>query len=256
MTLAHALRSATLVVCLSLLQASDALCQRGPYFARQINGFISAPLDVILTDQWGTTTHTSNGLSHFISPVTQDGVPPSDQYHFTYYPFSALGSEPPRTILVTNKFGEDEGWTLGGSITLLNPALKDAEAGEGVPPINHYKCYRVESAPTYDIPVTLQDQFQNYGDATVVNPLFWCEPAEMQVGGEIYPIQDQTAWLAVYAVADVGIVSTVFGLPIADQFGAHVVDLTGARFLYVPSQKSSAVPTETRTWSAIKAEYR
>ena len=161
--------------------------------------------------------------------------------------------QPTRTIIVTDQFGQ-KAWEVGNAAYLLLPALKYVPVGTPAPTYNHYLCYEVVAGPIYSIPLTLIDQF---GTAPVLllSAKYFCNPVEKTTGdGQVFPILDFNAHLAVYSVensiVDPRSVTTV------DQFGYWQTQIFENILMCAPALKDYDLPTERSTWGRIKSLYR
>jgi hypothetical protein len=210
-----------------------------------------------LADEWGVTAHPFAIYDRFLVPTEQNDEPIiNPDLHYARY-LIASGGELPRMISVTNKFGEDQDWVVGASFALLNPAAKEGGGGEAQETAaNHFKCYAVESGPFVGTEVVLLDQFGFYA-VTVTEAAVWCNPAEKRLEtGEVYPIEDEMAWLACYYTTPPTFFAPAIPVVVADQFGTVTHEIVSREVLCVPSQKAMPIPTETTSWGGIKATYR
>lgn len=239
-----------------LLVPTGALAQRDHYNEYDFEQHPTVPVSpFVLTDQWGTSQHTLAVLDRFLVPTEQDADPILDPDLFLTKWFIGPGGEPPRGILVSNKFGPKQPWTIGQSSWLLNPSIKNPDAGQGPPIANHYKCYEADG-PIVDDPVVLVDQFGSY-KVIVAEPAMWCNPARKQIEDQVFDIVDPQAWLGCYFTVPASTFAPPLPVVILDQFAPGLSNfLISREIICVPSLKMEPVPTETLTWGGIKAVYR
>jgi hypothetical protein len=204
-----------------------------------------------LKDQFGTSVTTVVlYLLKFGTPVSKNGSPIHDlSAHLSWYGLSE--TQPERQIGVLDQFGAGE-WTIGGTVALLAPALKDQSPP--IPVKNHYKCYGVTQGPTINQTVTLIDQF-GLTEVFVTQAKYFCNPVEKIHGGEVYPIIDSLAHLAIYEALDPGTINEMVSYH--DQFySGYPIPVVGKLYLAVPAWKEYPVAIEESTWGQIKAMYR
>jgi hypothetical protein len=108
-----------------------------PYDILQPAPSVQGP--IILDDQFGSTTHTFMTLTKLATPADKNQEGMLDPVaHQTWYEF--FQPEPFRTAIVQDQFGENN-WLVLDSRFLVMPALKNPDATQELPRLNHYKCY-------------------------------------------------------------------------------------------------------------------
>jgi hypothetical protein len=216
---------------------------------------LPSPIDVTLTDQFGTVQGSVQYISLF-SPPTEKLLPGGgissiihDENHLTWYNFE--GTADARTLLVTNQFGDGQEWVVKDPKFLLLPAWKlyvnGLPTGLGHPlGLDHYLCYEAISGPPVDLDgVTLTDQFhQEY--VTVGAPKLLCNPADKIVPDDGNPIFDSGNHLACYDITP-QLLPPPLEVWANDQFGDSMFMVLENRYLCVPSLKST--PSSTTTTS-------
>lgn len=213
-------------------------------------------LPVILSDQFGTYTHTVEQLERFMNPTVKQLPPPGGTFgitnpdlHYSWWritpqPFSAV-------VTAINQFG-DHTLNVHDAVYLLNPARKNQP---GEPPLgNHYKCYHCDG-PAIFRDVALTDQFGQWV-TQVTFPRFFCNPVEKQVQGQPpHQILDPNQHYICYEFQpeDPG----TFTATMTDQFLVnHPMELSHSRFLCVPTYKSGVTDAVRDTWGKLKQLYR
>jgi hypothetical protein len=204
---------------------------------------------ITLNDQFGSTTHTIMQLMKMATPADKNAEGMIDPLaHQTWYEF--FNPEPPRQVIAQDQFGEFD-WLVMNSRYLVMPALKFPEPGQGIPQLNHYKCYEA-FGPFIGIPVSLRDQF---GEEIVVvlEGLFFCNPTEKVLpDGTLYPIIDHDAHLTCYGVDNPHLYG--FQVIIRDQFFVEIVALEKNTLLCLPAVKKEWFEQPVN-WNKIKALY-
>ena len=194
--------------------------------------------DVQLVDQFGSFDALVGDAVLFGNPVEkvhgEVQTPISDpDRHYTLY--ELLYEEAPQSwqVTVKNQFGNDQELTVIGPVALAVPTQKgDHEAPEC---LDHLLVYEVLYEPFPEVSVLLTDQFKEE-NVVVWEPVLFANPVEKTVLGsadatEIQNPDDHYVW---YRIEGEPIEKTV---PINNQFGDQVLDLTYADTLAVPSEK-------------------
>jgi hypothetical protein len=115
---------------------------------------------------------------------------------------------------------------------LLMVAVPTAQARVDFEKETHFRCYIVsEQTPAPATEVTLSDQFIEDATLTVDEPLQFCAPTSKN-GAEILEPEEHLTMYA--APQELTPHLTVFT---EDQFGERTLELVGARYLLVPTQK-------------------
>ena len=213
---------------------------------------LPVPIDVTLTDQFGTVQGVVEYISMFSPPVEKwlptGGFSPiiHPENHLTWYNF--MGSdEPQRTLLVSNQFGTDQEWVVKNPVFLLLPAWKlyvnglptglDHPSG-----LDHYLCYEVISGPPVGLDgVILTDQFHQE-NVTVGDPMLLCNPADKIVPEDGLPIYDRENHLACYDIAPHEPLPFTIHVVANDQFGDSQFVILENQFLCAPSTKKIKPP--------------
>jgi hypothetical protein len=223
-------------------------------------------IPVLLTDQFGSHAMTATALDRFMNPVEKaiPGGPVSGitnpLLHYSWWKIWRNPGEGDNEwrVVVSNQFGDQ---TLrvfdhvGSVFSLLNPAVKNQPGT--LPPSNHYKCY---PCAWWDVQVPLPailmtDQFGQW-NATVMQPSWFCNPVEKQVGPDVHPIIQPAQHYVCYDFdpTDPRIFPAIF----MDQFVPVMtpIELSNSNMICVPSIKQSAVGTDGGTWGKLKTLYR
>jgi hypothetical protein len=160
---------------------------------------------VLLEDQFGAYDRTALWLDLFANPVDKnfEGILDVDE-HQKWYSFPPAPVD--RVFNVINQFGDEE-WQTTDLTHLVVPSEKEGSPGPGscaapaasaglpcvqhsdcdVTPgdgvcdaLRHFACYN--AVGTHDpIIVQLEDQFGPEPDVQVLNPRYWCNPAQKTV---------------------------------------------------------------------------
>lgn len=203
--------------------------------------------NVLLVDQFGTYAPPAMILTDFANPVMKNDEPiVFPENHHTWWQVDLVGTG--WIVEVENQFG-DQVWQLTNPRYLVLPALKNQS---GPPPLhNHYLAYEAVGQPV-NLPVTLADQF-GVVQVVAAEPVFFLNPVEKIVEGEVYPILDPQAHLACYRI--IPPLAYDIQLLAFDQFGEWELLALDHDCLCVPSWKRTVVRTEQRTWSEIKGLF-
>jgi hypothetical protein len=223
--------------------------------------YLSSPIPIArpieLQDQFGIFTVTDLVFDKFATPAEKrhlDGT--------TYPMFDAaihmdwwriFAPQPTRTLIGTDQFGK-AAWVVKDARYLLTPSLKNTPTPPPPVPVwNHYVCYEALSGPYIGEYVYLIDQFGN-AYVQVLQPKYFCNPAQKLDEGNIYPIVEPTVHLACYQVQNPDF--TVTPITALDQFGFWQTQLYENDCLCVPALKDYPLRTEQSTWGRVKALYR
>ena len=246
---------------LAVTNVTSSFAQPGPLPENHYKVYMSTPIPVVkplvLMDQFGTFTVVDLVFDRFSTPtekIHSDGTvsPIYDPLiHMDWW--RIFVPQPERTIIGTDQFGQAP-WVVKDARYLLLPALKNVPApGAPVPDWNHYVCYEAIAGPLVGEYVTLVDQFGN-AQVQVLKAKLFCNPAQKQADGRIYPIMDPVVHLACYQVLNPD--GSLTPITTIDQFGFWQTQLYQNDCLCVPSLKDHPVPSEKSTWGQIKALYR
>jgi hypothetical protein len=211
---------------------------------------------VTLRDEFGEETVPVLSYTTFMNPVRKshglDVYPIHDAG--THYTWWLLPSRPAsQTVSVNNQFGSQT-LVLHEAIYLLNPALLNQT---GPPPIrNHYKCYTCQGSAV-NAPIGMLDSFDSWG-ATVLRPLYFCNPVEKQVGpegGPTYPVVEPNQRYVCYEFDPMDL--NQFTAVVSDQFlRDQATLLVSARMICVPTFMVGVTSTGRDTWGSLKLLYR
>jgi hypothetical protein len=184
----------------------------------------------------------------FCNPAQKEDMWPTPishpDYHLTLYlinyPEFPAGAW---NVTVTNQFGTSQNLTVWGPIGLAVPTWK-TYPGEHQEPVglDHYLLYEVvASPPALQIPVGLTDEFGGPEAVTVGQAVYFANPVEKTVDGDVTPIENPMNHLVFYDISDATVWYSWVG--IYNQFQGLALDLGDpAGGLAVPSLKLSAVP--------------
>ncbi len=122
-----------------------------------------------------------------------------EEEHFVLY--SAPDVAAPRSVLVTDQFGEGVTWEVTTPKYVLVPTAKTVggETFDDRDNQNHYWCYEA-NGPRVGVRATLDDQFSGPDAVRVTTPTLFCNPAAKVHGDEEFPILDEELHLACYEI--------------------------------------------------------
>jgi hypothetical protein len=125
-----------------------------------------APIDVIVTNQFGEQALTVIKPETLCNPATKNMVPSElDIDHFQCYRVRGRGFTS-RTVTVSDQF-ETQTATVLKPFSLCNPVSKN---NGGIRfPESHLTCYTVKQARMLPVDVTVQDQFEEQDSHPFVN---------------------------------------------------------------------------------------
>lgn len=201
-------------------------------------------ITVVLEDQFDQflgikETVVLTALTRFSNPVDKNGEGIVNPFaHLTWYTFDGTQPVPGWQITLRNQFGEDQ-WIVGDPKVLLVPAEKIEPGSQPPTGLSHFKCYEALSGTPGDVTVTLQDQFDEGGDAKeffVGDPIYFCNP--VQKNDE--PIPNTTDHLACYDIDPKEQIDRA--IQAEDQFGLHDLQARRSEILCVPSEKLDFAP--------------
>lgn len=182
-----------------------------------------------------------DALTHFANPVSKnDGKILNANAHLTWYRLEQKVREPKRQVTLHNQFGTQR-FTLGPAAFLLVPAEK-LEHGSSFPyGLDHFKCYEVLEAETWERrEVKLADQFGEE-EAHVMAPRLFCVPVEKFIRErQVTKIKNRIDHLAFYELPRREYSEE---RKFRDQFGHRVLKAHVSVLLGVPSLKDEPPPT-------------
>ncbi len=205
--------------------------------------------DVSLVDDvFGATTGSVGRPKRLCAPADkndEDSTAPGDPDHLIAYRLDR--TEPSltdrRRVEVTNQFGTLSVRLAGADMLLVPSAKSTALPPQAyVPQIDHFKCYRIQSAHFRRSDIKVDDQFGSIM-VDIKRPRRLCVAVDKKSEGRI----DPSALLLCYAVRSrsaspfAGKVSTL------NQFEAGSFDVYGPRELCVPPLSGVTTPTPTLT---------
>ena len=138
--------------------------------------------------------------------------------------------EPTRRVVVRNQFGTQWLLTYGPELLAVPSAKNNQPLSEN---LDHFKCYRTYGRPK-NIPLKLDDQFQEGSPTTVLRPIEFCNPVEKTHGPVPIPIKNPKAHLLCYSMTPIAIDGHA---DVRNQFGGAALPLGAANMLCVPSEK-------------------
>jgi hypothetical protein len=158
-------------------------------------------------------------------------------HHLTAYEISYEGDPGVWQVEVENQFGRQY-LTVSGPIALCVPTQKeDHEAPLG---LDHFLLYSVAESWYLDELVNLADQFGDYPEVRVDNPVYFGSPAQKTYKGEVTEIRNPDSHAVIYWISTIWLDKSV---QVANQFGdEQALNLSGPLGLSVPSQKLSFAP--------------
>ena len=192
---------------------------------------------VFLTDQFTEEDVVVWEPVLFANPVqkTLDGVVTDIQNPDEHLVFHYIEGEPfSKTVQTVNQFGE---WTFG----LTDPQLLAVPSQKIAwdQPLDHFKGYWAEGMPV-GADVQLEDQFVTI-DATVMEPVFFANPAHKWHGDAWTPISNPDNHLTFYTIIHEEPLQ-VWYVQIENQFGSQELWVEGPLFLAVPTKKGPHDP--------------
>jgi hypothetical protein len=120
--------------------------------------------------------------------------------------------------------------SAGGTITFTLNFVTPATAV-----LEHFKCYWVEQGASVNVDVELEDQFDTV-EATVTNPLYFCNPVEKTYDGEVTEIEHPDQHLTIYNIDHEEDLQK-WVVEVDNQFGEQELKVSGPVMLAVPTQK-------------------
>jgi hypothetical protein len=215
---------------------------------------ITGAFPMTLADQFLASDNEAIILDRFAVPVDKNGEGIQDPaLHYTWWQIVGDQTNPVAAVAVDNQFGPQT-LDVGLAAYLLNPALKNAAAGQE-PPANkdHYKCYDAVGSPI-GINVNLSHQF---GTETVdvLDPRYLCNPVEKQLPSAVFPIVNPNEHLVCYQVSP-GVPIPGITVGVLDQFVDLSMVLEFPELICVPSTKEIPTQVSEGTWGEVKAIYR
>lgn len=118
--------------------------------------------------------------------------------------------------------------SAGGTITFtLNFVTPQA--------LDHFECYWVTQGALVNVGVKLEDQFGSV-EATVTNPVYFCNPVEKTYDGEVTKIENPDHHLTIYNL-DHEEELQKYRVEVDNQFGEQELNVQGPVMLAVPTQK-------------------
>jgi hypothetical protein len=159
-------------------------------------------------------------------------------HHLTVYEIEGYEAQAGMwQVAVENQFGLQY-LTVYGPVVLAVPTQKE-DHGEPLG-LDHYLMYGVMEAESVDEYVNLADQFGEFPEVQVYQPVAFASPAQKTYKGEVTEIRDPDSHAVIYAIEPISFEKTV---QVANQFGdEQVLDLTALYGLAVPSQKKAFAP--------------
>ena len=120
--------------------------------------------------------------------------------------------------------------TAGGTTTFT---LNFLTTGTGA--LDHFKGYWVEQGTSVNSDVQLEDQFGAVG-ATVMDPLYFCNPVKKTHDGEVTEIKDDNHHLTIYNLDHEEELQKLV-VDVDNQFGKQKLHVSGPVMLAVPTKK-------------------
>jgi hypothetical protein len=160
--------------------------------------FTDGPATTIVGEPVMFCVPTAKTVGEQVFPIPEE---PEEQPHYTLY--NAQGVAAPRTILVTDQFGEAAEWQVTTPKYVLVPSTKTIGGvtfgGDVLDELNHYWCYQA-NGPRVGVQATLEDQFSGPDEVRVTTPTLFCNPAEKVSPEGQFRIEDRQLHLACYEV--------------------------------------------------------
>jgi hypothetical protein len=192
--------------------------------------FTTAPQTVSVGEPVMFCAPTAKSVGGVLFPIEDE------EEHYTLY--TAPGVASPRTIFVTDQFGEGVRWRVTTPKYVMVPTAKtiggvtfDDRAN-----MNHYWCYEASSRRG-GVRGTLQDQFSGPDNVRITTPTLFCNPAEKVHGGDTFPIEDEDLHLACYEIH--GKQKTEqFRFGVENQFETDEFQIASWEILCAPAEKT------------------
>ncbi len=192
---------------------------------------------------------TLTALTHFANPVEKTHITgiktaiTDTNAHLNWYQLRQRKSEPKRTILFQNQFGQYS-INIKNPNYLLVPTQKTSHKGSKFPDsLDHFKCYKIikinVQPPSVDS-VNLKDQFGIEKNLMVREPVYFCVPVSKNLPG-IKPtgkIINEKDHLVVYKITAKSYKKKIY---VKDQFIKKPKELRVTRsvMLAVPTEKQA-----------------
>ena len=157
-------------------------------------------------------------------PFSQSGVSPGS-WTCGYYSGGPVGA---RFVDITPSATQNV--SAGGTVTFTLNFVTPAAAV-----LDHFKGYWVEQGASVNVDVELEDQFGSI-EATVTNPVWFCNPVEKTHDGEVTEIESPDHHLTVYSL-DHEEEFQKWRVEVDNQFGEQELNVQGPVMLAVPTQK-------------------
>jgi hypothetical protein len=155
--------------------------------------FTTAPVTVTVGEPVMVCAPTAKTVGGETFPIEDE------EEHFVLY--NAPDVAAPRSVVVTDQFGEGVTWEVTTPKYVLVPTAKTV-AGETFDDrdnLQHYWCYEA-NGPRVGVRATLDDQFSGPDAVRVTTPTLFCNPAAKVHGDEEFPILDEEFHLACYEI--------------------------------------------------------
>lgn len=155
--------------------------------------FTTAPVTVTVGEPVMVCAPTAKTVGGETFPIDDE------EEHFVLY--NAPDVAAPRSVLVTDQFGEGVTWEVTTPKYVLVPTAKTVggETFDDRDNQNHYWCYEA-NGPRVGVRATLDDQFSGPDAVRVTTPTLFCNPAAKVHGDEEFPILDEELHLACYEI--------------------------------------------------------
>jgi hypothetical protein len=170
------------------------------YQAQEV--FIEQPRPAVLIDELGGDSdvkiHNAAWLCAPASLANAEGtqtVVTEPAGYLTFYPLSGTGGLGRREITIHNQFGTQ---AIDLTVARMVAVPTRVEGGPEPHGISPFKCY-VASGEPLEVPATITDWLQT-GAVSLVNPKYFCSPADWTLGEMTMPAVAGEKSLACYTV--------------------------------------------------------
>jgi len=177
----------------------------------------------------GNVSYTLTGPGA-TSPISGTSVDASHSVDCGNWTCAYISGGPAVASFVNITPSSNQTVSAGGAITFTLNFLTPPAAV-----LDHFKCYWVEQGASVNVDVQLEDQFGSV-EATVTDPVWFCNPVEKTHDGEVTEIESPDHHLTVYSLDHEEELQKLV-VEVDNQFGEQNLKVQGPVGLAVPTQK-------------------